>query len=84
MDAMSLRSDEWAELLDDEKAGLPLVPIIALVGDEEGNPILGGEGKEQAQLNAETSDLIPSCVIQIDAFWKARRGLVPQAKGTLH
>jgi uncharacterized protein len=84
MDAMGLRPVEWAALLNDEKAGLPLVPIIALVGDEQENPILGGEAEKQAQLNAETSDLIPSCVIQIDAYWKARRRMGPKAEGTLH
>ena len=84
MDAMRLRSVEWAALLNDEKAGLPLVPIITLIGDEEGRPILGNKAEKQAQLDAETSDLIPSCVIQIDAYWKERRGLVPEAKGTLH
>ena len=71
-------------MLDDDEGQLPLVPIIALVRDEEGKPILFGEAEEQPQLNADTADLIPSCVIEIDAFWKARRGSVPQAGGSLH
>ena len=84
MDAMSLRPMEWCEMLDDEEFQLPLVPIIALVGDEDGNPILIGEDEDQTQLNAETADLIPSCVIEIDAYWKARRGSTADPAGTLH
>jgi uncharacterized protein len=84
MDAMSLRPIEWSEMLDDEEKGLPLIPIFALVGDEEGGALLGHEIESEMQLRAETSDLIPSCVIEIDAFWKARRGSTPETKGTLH
>ena len=74
LDAMSMRPMEWSEMLDDEEKGLPLIPIIALAGDEQGRGLLGDETESEMQLRAETSDLIPSCVIEIDAFWKARRG----------
>lgn len=84
MDAMRLRPVEWAEMLNDEDAGRPLIPIIALVGDEEGKPILGAKTEKQMQLNAETTDLISSCVIEIDAYWKGRRGAGPKTSGTLH
>ena len=84
MDAMSLRAMEWVEMMDDEEAQLPLVPIIALVGDEDGNPILIGETEDQTQLNSDTAELIPSCVIEIDAFWKARRGSASDTAGTQH
>ncbi len=84
VDAMSLRPDEWGELLDDEEAGLPLIPIIALVAEDEAEAsiIRGTDG--DLPLRADIADLIPSSVIEIDAYWKARRGSVPQAKGTLH
>jgi uncharacterized protein len=84
VDAMSLRADEWGQLLDDEDAGLPLIPIIALVAEDEAQAsiIRGTDG--ELHLPAETADLIPSCVIEIDAFWKGRRESTPETQGTLH
>jgi uncharacterized protein len=82
VDAMSLRSEEWGQLLDDEEAGLPLIPIISFVAEEEteASIIRSTDG----DLHAESADLIPSCVIEIDAYWKGRRGAGPKTSGTLH
>jgi len=78
VDAMSLRAEEWAKLLDDEEAGLPLIPIITLVADDGPTIIRGSDG----DLHAEIADLIPSSVIEIDAYWKGRQA--PRRSGTLH
>lgn len=72
MDAMRLRPEAWTELLDDEKAAISLVPILAFASDED-DPLLALESEERKTLAAQAPDLIPSCVVEIDAYWKARR-----------
>ena len=84
VDAMSLRADDWGRLLDDEEVGLPLIPIVALIAeDEAGAPAIRGPDGD-LHFSGEIADLIPSCVIEIDAYWKARRGSAPKRSGTLH
>lgn len=40
---MGLRSQEWMEMLEDEEEGVPLLPVLALAGDEnEGITLAGG------------------------------------------
>lgn len=84
MDAISLRPIEWGDMLDDEETGLPLFPIIALAGKVETGSVPDGEADGQNQLLTEAADLIPSCVIAIDAFWKARRESASDTGSTLH
>ncbi len=73
LDAMDLRSREWAEMLEDEEDGHPLIPILGLAGSENESPILAGGSENLAKLRADATDMIPSCIFKIDAFWKARR-----------
>ncbi len=73
MDAMSLRPEAWSEMLEDETEGLPLVPILSLTGSENESPVLAGGSDELEALQADATDMIPSCIVKIDAFWKARR-----------
>lgn len=80
VDAMSLRAEEWGKLLDDAEAGLPLIPIISLVAENEAEAVII-RGTD-SDLHAEIADLIPSSVIEIDAYWKGRR--VPRRAGTVH
>ena len=75
LDAMGLRPDAWTDLLKDENEGRHLTPILSLAGSENESPILAGGSEELDRLVVEATDLIPSCIIKIDAFWKARRRL---------
>ncbi len=83
LDAMELRSREWAEMLEDEVEGRPLIPILGLAGSENESPALAGGSEKLAKLRADATDLIPSCIFKIDAFWKARRspGATTQLRG---
>jgi hypothetical protein len=36
------------------------------------------------QFFVKSANLIPFSVIEIDAYWKARRGAAPKRSGTLH
>ena len=56
---------------------------FAIAEDEaEASIIRGTDG--DLHLRADIADLIPSSVIEIDAYWKARRGSAPRRSGTLH
>lgn len=69
LDAMRLRPNAWAPLAEDEKAGLLLVPILALCGSEASEELLPLDGDARAEMLAEAPDLIPICVVGIRAFW---------------
>ena len=73
VDAMELRSSEWMEMLEDEEEGVPLLPILALAGDENEGIALAGGVEELEKLRTKASVLIPTYVIKIDAYWKSRR-----------
>ncbi len=73
LDAMDLRSRAWAEMIEDEEDGRPLVPILGLAGSENESPVLAGGSEKLAKLRADATDMIPSCIVKIDAYWKARR-----------
>jgi uncharacterized protein len=73
LDAMDLRSREWMEMLDDEEEGVPLLPILALAGDENEGIALAGGVEELENLRSKASVLIPTYVVKIDAYWKLRR-----------
>ncbi len=73
LDAMDLRSREWAEMIEDEKESRPLIPILGLAGSENESPDLAGGSEKLARLRADATDMIPSCIFKIDAYWKSRR-----------
>jgi uncharacterized protein len=74
VDAIRLRPEAWRPLLEDREALVMLMPILALCGDAEGGSPLELDLEEDADLLAETPELIPACVAGIDGFWKERRG----------
>jgi uncharacterized protein len=84
MEAISLGPSEWREMLNDEDAGLPLAPIFLLAGNDETESASIGDADGDEVLLADAADLIPLSVIEIDAFWKFRRGLAADSKGTMH
>ncbi len=73
LDARDLRSREWAEMIEDEKESRPLIPILGLAGSENESPLLAGGSEKLAKLRADATDMVPSCIATIDAYWKARR-----------
>ena len=73
MDAIDLHSRAWAKMIEDEEDGQPLIPILGLAGCENESPVLAGASEKLAKLRADATDMIPSCIVRIDAFWKARR-----------
>jgi uncharacterized protein len=80
MGAMQLRPGAWAELLDDEKSGRFMIPILAFVSDEE-DSVLPRQTEERKKLVEAAANLIPDCVVKIDKYWKARRHRVGAQAG---
>jgi hypothetical protein len=70
---MRLRPVDWSKLLEDEDARLPLEPIAALFEAQKTNPVPVSGADKQIQFFVKSANLIPSSVIEIDSFWKARR-----------
>lgn len=73
MDGVKLRRGAWEPLIQSEEDGGLIAPIVALLHDEDGNPLLEGEGDELADLQRVAADLIASSVVAIDRFWRSGR-----------
>lgn len=73
MEAVGLRADSWMELINDEEAGVLLVPILALCADEEGKEVLDIDLAADPEAAQEVADMLPRCVAAIHAYWKQRR-----------
>jgi len=72
---IGLRPKSWDPLFRSKKHGLFLLPILALCSDENGQSALGFDAETENEIMAESTDLIPSCVIGIAAFWRTKRSL---------
>jgi len=68
-----LRADAWERLFRSKRDGQPLVPILALCGDENGESLLGIPPDEEDSVMEEAAEFIPACVAAIDAYWRAKR-----------
>ena len=74
VEAIRLRLEAWQPLLEDRKANVMLMPILALCSNGEDGSLLELDLEEDADLLAQAPELIPACVAGIDGFWKERRG----------
>lgn len=72
LEAIDLRREAWLPLLRDKKAGILLMPILALCGDEDGNALLPIDRETEAEIAAEAPTMIPVCVCGIRDFWRER------------
>jgi uncharacterized protein len=81
MQAIALRAAAWEKLLTSEDHGHALIPILALCGDDEGEPLLDLPQEVAGQLFAEADELIPACALEIAEFWRAARS-TPRARST--
>ena len=67
-----LRADAWKRLFKSKQDGELLFPILAVCGDENGHSLLGLEPDEEDKMMEEAAELIPACVIDIAAYWRAK------------
>ena len=71
LDAVALRSKAWEPLIEDEQAGIMMLPILLLNGDAELNVGPDDVVDKEAFL-AEVPDVVPACVVGIHEFWRDR------------
>ena len=67
LDAVALRAAAWKPMLEDDAAGMLMVPLFLLDGVLEFD---GGEHDEDAFL-AEAPEMILTCIAGIHRFWKS-------------
>ena len=69
LDAVALRPAAWEPLINDQRAGIMMLPILLLNGDAELN-VGPDEALDRQQFIAEVPDIIPACVAGIHEFWR--------------
>jgi uncharacterized protein len=74
LEAVEMRADAWLPLIRDKKAGILLMPILALCGDREEQSMLPLDAETEAEIVAEAPEMIPVCVCAIRHFWHERMG----------
>jgi uncharacterized protein len=68
IDAVALRPTAWKPLLDHDRAGILMAPLFLLNGDMEIE-----DAADENELMTEASDIIPTCIAGIHAFWQNYR-----------
>jgi uncharacterized protein len=69
LDAVALRKKAWEPLIEHDRAGIMMLPILLLNGDAEFDAGPDSAINEDEFL-AEVPDIIPACVAGIRDFWK--------------
>jgi uncharacterized protein len=68
LDAVALRPDAWVPLIESDNAGILMAPLFLLNGDLEID-----DANNENELLAHASDMIPTCIAGIHAFWRDYR-----------
>ena len=68
LDAVALRPTAWKPLIEIDGAGILMAPLFLLNGDMEIDDVA-----DEDKLLAEASDMIPTCIAGIHAFWQNYR-----------
>jgi uncharacterized protein len=71
--AVDIDPDAWEALLRSEDESVLLAPIMSLASGEDGRPLLEGLPGDVQGYVAKAIANIPDAVVQIAAFWRARR-----------
>ena len=82
LDAVALRKKAWEPLIEHDRAGIMILPILLLNGDAE---LDAGPASafDEDEFLAEVPDIIPACVAGIHEFWKNNETLrkLPSRRG---
>ena len=68
LDAVALRATAWEPLIESDDAGILMTPLFLLNGDMEID-----DAADENELMAQASDMIPTCITGIHAFWQNYR-----------
>jgi uncharacterized protein len=81
LDAVALRRKAWEPLIEDDRAGIMILPILLLNGDAEFDA-----GPDSAidvdEFLAKVPDIIPACVAGIHEFWR-RSGTLRKSRSSM-
>ena len=69
LDAVALRPEEWKSLVEDDSAGMLLVPFLLLNGDLEFDSAVDFVSMDE--FLEEAPDMISTCVFGIHDFWSS-------------
>ena len=68
LDVVALRPTAWKPLMEHDRGSILMVPLFILNGDMEID-----DAADENELMAEASDIIPTCIAGIHAFWQNYR-----------
>ena len=68
--AITLRADAWKQLFTSKRMGEFLFPILSLCCDKNGDSLLGLPPETEDRIAEQAPELIPGCVVRIDAYWR--------------
>jgi uncharacterized protein len=69
LDAVALRPEAWKPLIEHDRTGILIVPLLLLNGDIAFNSAPAGPLTEE-EFYAEAPDMIPTCIASIREFWR--------------
>ncbi|WP_457938831.1 YecA/YgfB family protein [Mesorhizobium sp. 10J20-29] len=73
MQALALRRELWAELLETEQGRDWMFPVFAHLFDEDGKSLVGAQEKVMDALLDTASRRIPETVPNVFTYWKSKR-----------
>lgn len=73
MQALALRRDLWAELLETEQGREWMFPVFAHLFDEDGRSLVGAREQVMDALLDEAANRLPETVPQVFTYWKSKR-----------
>jgi hypothetical protein len=59
-----LRMDAWTRLLTSKRDGQLLIPILALCGDQNGEPLPGLTPEDEDRIMEEATEFVPPMALQ--------------------
>lgn len=73
MEALEPRPRAWQPIIGSAANRSLIAPIVVLLHDDDGTPLIQGSDEKIEKMRRETAALIAPCVVAIERFWKARR-----------
>lgn len=73
MQALALRRDLWAKLLETEQGREWMFPVFAHLFSEDGRSLVGAKEQVMDALLDEAANRLPETVPQVFTYWKSKR-----------
>lgn len=73
MQAVHLRQDLWAELLETEEGREWMFPVFAHLFDEDGRSLVGATEEQLDAVLDRAAERIPETVPNVFTYWQSKR-----------